>query len=233
MTRLAICLLLLLPLAGCGMGETLEDPVYELEPEDAMVIMPFKDPDFPVRWESPQGNETALRTTEVLQREAEFRVLGYEEVLGLFQAEKVNEFGPKDVAANTGADFVLVCDIEEFRLQDPMTFNMRQGFARVKVRLFHVEKRSGEEEARLRERAEEQNEARRRAGLPPVEYDRGGRFIPDAERTVEARFPSDFYSPAGETFMELDEIRTGLTLTMARKVAQLYFVHPKEKIETE
>jgi len=225
-------LLLACSLAGCS-GVEIEDPVFEIDPEDYLVVMPFKDPDFPERWDSPVGHETAMRTTENLQREAEFNTRAYEDVIGLYQAEDVGKLSPRDVAALCKADYVLVCEFEELELHDPLTVNMRRGKARVKVRLFEVERRSAEREEKERIKAEEMQRARRQAGMPDIPYDRGGRFVGEAERVLEVMFPSDFSSPGGEPFMETLDIQQGLMLSVAKKVAKLYYPHPKEKIDVD
>lgn len=231
-TALAALLLLVLPAAGCGMGDIV-DPVYEIDPEDYLVVMPFKDPDFPERWASPVGHETAARLTENLQREAEFNTRAYEDVLGLYQADDVNKLSPRDVAALTKADYVLVCDFEELELRDRMSVNIAQGKARVKVRLFQVERRSAEKEEKERAKNAELQQARRQAGMPDIPYDRGGRFLGEAERTLEIKFPSEFMAPGGEPFLEPFDIQQGLMLSVAKKVAKLYYAHPAEKIEVD
>lgn len=230
----AAALLLLLPaLAGC---ETFghQDPVWEIEEEEHLVIMPFKDPDFPDRWEgNPRGHDAALRTTQILQREAEFGVRPYEDVIGLFQAEDMSKLSPREVAALCKAEYVLVCDFEELELKDPKSIGLSQGSAQVRVRLFQVERKSEEDEERAARRAEDQRQARERAGMPTLDYDRGGRFIPDAERVISAKFPSDFMSPGGEPFLESPDIEQGLLATVAKKVAKLYYPHQAEKIDTD
>lgn len=225
-------ILLASPLSGCG-GFDMVDPVWEIEPEEHLVVMPFKDPDFKDRWDSPRGHDAAMRATEILQRECDFGVRPYEEVLGLFQAEDVTKLSPRDVAALCRSEYVLVCDFEQLDLRDPKNINMTQGTARVKVRLFQVERRSAEVEERERVKNEERNEALRRANMPPIEYDRGGRFIAKAERVVEVRYPNDFMHPGGDIFLKPDDVQQGLLLAAAKKVAKLYYPHAEEKFETD
>lgn len=224
-------LLLAAPLAGCSANDV--DPVWEIAPEDHLVVMPFKDPDFRDRWDSPRGHEAALRTTEIMQRECEFGVRSYEEIYGLYHAEDVSKLSPRDVAALCRADYVLVCDFEQLDLKDPKNINMTQGTARVKVRLFQVQRRTPEEEERARKQNEERDEARRKAGMEPIAYDRGGEFLAKAERVVEAHYPSDFMHPGGDIFLDPEDVQQGLLLAAAKKVARLYYTHPAEKIETE
>ncbi|MCO5168115.1 MAG: hypothetical protein M9894_17360 [Planctomycetes bacterium] len=226
-------ILFALTLAGCT-GAEIQDPVYEIPEDEFLVVMPFKDPDFPDRWDSnPRGHDAARLTTEVLQREADFGVRPYEDVLGLYLAEDVTKLSPRDVAALCKADYVLLCDFERLELRDPKNINMIQGTARVKARLFQVQRRTREEEEKERRRAEEQRQAREAAGMAPLDYDRGGRFIAKAEAVVEARFPSDFMHPGGDIFLDPDQVQEGLLRAVARKVAKLYYPHPKEKIETD
>lgn len=225
-------LLLVAPLSGCS-GLDMVDPVWEIPPEDHLVVMPFKDPDFNDRWDSPRGHEIAQRTTEIMQRECEFGVRPYDEIYALYHAEDVNKLSPRDVAALCRADYVLVCDIEHFELMDPKSVNIRQGTARVKVRLFQVQRRTPEEEARAQQRNKERDEARRLAGMEPLVYDRGGEFLAKAERVVEVRFPSDFTHPGGDPFLAPDEVERGLIMSTARKVAKLYYTHPQEKIDRD
>src|SRR5687767_8896214 len=134
----AAALLLVLPLLSGCFGLNHEDPVWEIDSEDALVVMPFKDPDFAGRWTSPRSHEAAMRTTEILQREAEFGVRPYEEVIGLYQAPEVEKLSPRQVANLCEAEYVLMCDFEELRLKDPLNVNMVQGSARVRCRLFQV-----------------------------------------------------------------------------------------------
>ena len=230
-TALAPLLLLLVPLAGC---ETLghKDPVWEIDEEEHLVVMPFKDIDFPDRWEgNPRGHEVAMRTTQILQREAEFGVRPYEDIIGLFQADDMSKLSPREVAALCKADYVLVCDFEELQLKDPKSINLVQGSARVRVRLFQVERKSKEDEERAARQAEDQRRAREAAGLPPLEFDRGGRFVGDAERVVDAKFPSSFMNPGGELFLESSDVQQGLLLAVAEKVAKLYYPHQESKVE--
>ncbi len=224
-------LLLVAPLAGCSANDV--DPVWEIAPEDHLVVMPFKDPDFRDRWDSPRGHEAALRTTEVMQRECEFGVRPYEEIYGLYHAEDVSKLSPRDVAALCRADYVLVCDFEQLDLRDPKNINMTQGTARVKVRLFQVQRRTPEEEERAQQKNRERDEARRKAGMEPLAYDRGGEFIAKAERIVEAHYPSDFMHPGGDIFLDPNDVQQGLLLAAARKVAKLYYTHTAEKIDTD
>lgn len=220
-------------LTGCP-GMEIVDPVHEIEGDEFLVVMPFKDPDFPDRWDSnPRGHDAARLTTEVLSREADFGVRAYEDVLGLYLAEDVTKLSPRDVAALCKADYVLLCDFERLELRDPKNINMVQGTARVKVRLFQVERRTPEEEEKERRRADEQRRAREAAGIGPLDWDRGGRFVAKAERVVEARFPSDFMHPGGDIFLDPDQVQEGLMRAVASKVAKLYYPHPKEKIETD
>jgi hypothetical protein len=235
MSRTALALLLLpLPalLTGCP-GIEIADPVWEIQPDEALVVMPFKDPDFPGRWDSPRGHQVAQQTTEALQREADFQTRPYDDVLALFQAEDVNKLSPRDVAALTKADYVLVCEFEQLRLKDPLSVNIRQGEAKVKVRLFKVERRTPADEEKERKQQEEQEEARRRAHMPSIPFDRGGVYLVQAERTIEVKYPSDFMSPGGEPFLKEPDIEAGLLAATARKVAKLYYPHQVEKIETD
>lgn len=223
----AACLAVL-ALSGCSANEI--EPVYLIDPEDYCVVMPFKDPDFSSRWDSPRSHDMGQRTTLVLSERAEFKVRPYDEVINLFQAEDVKKLGPRDVAALTRADYVLVCDVEQFDLQNDV-INLGRGRARAKVRLFKVERRTPEEEAKEAERAKERQAAADRAGIPLGSTDTGGRYV--REDTIEAVFPSDYHNDYGRLDLKAAEIQEGLMGVISRKVAKLYYTHDEEKIEVE
>ena len=166
----------------------------------------------------------------VLTERAEFKVRPYDEVINLFQAEDVKKLGPRDVAALTRADYVLVCDVEQFDLQNDV-INLGRGRARAKVRLFKVERRTPDEEAREAERAKERQAAADRAGIPLGSTDTGGRYV--REDTIEAVFPSDYHNDYGRLDLKAAEIQEGLMGVISRKVAKLYYTHDEEKIEVE
>lgn len=233
MTRSALLPALLaavLTLVGCG-GPEIVDPVYPIKEDEFLVVMPFKDPDFPSRWDSPRGHDLAAHTTEALSQKAEFGVRSYEQVIDLFRADDVKRLSPRDVAALTKSDYVLVVDVEKLELRDRGSVNVQRGTAKAKVRLFKVERRSEEEEAREAQRNREREEAARKAGIPTGPFDAGGRYVREDE--VEAVFPSDYHTEYGSGFLEPGNIQDGLLGVLSRKVAKLYVEHEQEKIEVE
>jgi hypothetical protein len=217
-----------LALAGCSANEI--EPVYLIEPEDYCVVMPFKDPDFASRWDSPRSHDMGQLTTAALTERAEFKVRPYEDVISLFQADDVKKLGPREVAALTRADYVLVCDVEKFDLENDV-INLGRGKARAKVRLFKVERRTPEEEAKEAEKAREREEVAKRVNIPVSSTDAGGRYV--REDIIEAVFPSDYHNDYGRLDLKAAEIQTGLMGVISRKVAKLYYTHDEEKIEVE
>lgn len=226
--RLLASCLALLALSGCSANEI--EPVYLIDPEDYCVVMPFKDPDFSSRWDSPRSHDMGQQTTAVLMERAEFKVRPYEDVINLFQADDVKKLRPRDVAALTRADYVLVCDVEKFDLENDV-INLGRGKARAKVRLFKVERRTEEEEAKEAKLAKERQEAAERANIPVAATDAGGRYV--REDTIEAVFPSDYHNDYGRLDLKANEIQAGLMGVISRKVAKLYYTHDEEKIEVE
>jgi hypothetical protein len=219
---------LVLLLAGCAMPDV--EPVHEIKDRESVVVMPFKDPDFPDRWASPRGHDLAARTTQALLQRCDFKTREYEQVLELAQGGDARRLGPGEVAARTHSDYVLVCDVVQFDLRDPLSINIQQGTSRVRVRLYQTDTHRGSD-ARERERDRAQDEARERAGLPPLVDDTGVRFIREDE--VVAKFPTDFHEQYGEIFLRPEDIQAGLIVATANKVAQLYYEHPQDHTSAE
>lgn len=226
--RSLACLLAPLLLAGCG-GADIQDPIYEIPPEDYLVVMPFDDPDLGGRWESPRAHDLAKYTTVQIDQNAEFNVRPYERVVELFTADDVAKLGPRDIAALTKADYVLVCDIERFDLEEQGHVNFRVGHATAKVRLFRVERRTAEEEEEYQRKEEEYQKAAERAGVPVRKVDKGGRYV--IEETITTKYPSD-YSTADPN-MKPSEIQAGLIQSLSKKVAKLWYSHEKENIDKD
>lgn len=221
---------LVLASAGCW-GETIVDPVHEIPPEEALLVVPFREPHLPERWDSQLGNELARDTTTILTREAEFQVRPYEDVLSLYQADDIAKLSFGQIAALCRAEWLLICDIVKFDLKDPKSINLQQAEATVKVRLFQVDPPGRKRDARETERSRSQREAREGLGMSTLVDERGGRFV--REDTVEAKFPTDFHSQYGQLFMEPAEMERGLAGVIARKVSKLYYPHPEEKVPRE
>lgn len=216
-----------LVLSGCSANEI--EPVYLIEPEDYCVVMPFKDPDFANRWDSPRSHDLGQATTLVLNERAEFKVRPYDEIISLFHADDVKKLGARDVAALTRADYVLVCDVEQFDLKSDVQF-LGRGKARCKVRLFKVERRTPEEEAKQAQKDKERQEVADKVGMSIV-TEAGGRYV--REDTIECVFPSDYHNDYGRLDLKEAEIQEGLIGVISRKVAKLYYTHDEEKIEVE
>jgi hypothetical protein len=226
--RFLACLLAPLLLAGCG-GAEIEDPIYEIPPDEYMVVMPFDDPDLGGRWESPRAHDLGKLTTIQLDQQAEFGVRPYEKVIGLFAADDVAKLGPRDVAALTRADYVLVCDLERFDLQEDKHVNFNVGHATAKVRLFKVERRTPEEEAEFKRKDEEYRKAAGKANIPVKPIAEGGRFV--CEETITTKYPNDYSTAPPD--LKPSEIQDGLMQSLARKVAKLWYAHEKENIDKD
>jgi hypothetical protein len=223
-TRLTGLVLLLLPLAGCQAA--LVPPVHEIEDDQSMVVIPFADPDFPDRWQSPRGHDLAMRTTEMLGQSVDFRICSYDKVLGLAGKPDASRLRPGDIAAQTNSDYVLICQVVQFQLRDPLNINMKQGLARVKVRLYQADAPKESHDARDRQRDDEQEAARTRLHLAPMGAERGARFVREDE--VEAKWPTDFLDQYGEINLEDEQIQAELIVATARKIAKLYTEHERE-----
>lgn len=226
---LPVSLLALLPLTGCILGgATTIDPVWEIEPEETVVVVPFKEPDFQDRWDSPTGNRLAELTTQLLAENADFEVCPYRKVLELYAAEKkdVRQLRPRDVAALTKADYVIVCDVERWDPSEVKGVGITQANTRAKARLFKVDRKNRDTDEEAQARVREQNEARKDIGLEPVLVERGGDFVSTVE--VNAKYPDTFMGQEGETFLDQAEAEAGLIAALAREVALLYYEHEEE-----
>jgi hypothetical protein len=220
---------LALVISGCT--DTTVKPEYEIDAGDHVVVLPFHDLGHPDRWSSSRGNDLARRATEVLAQKAEFKVRPYEDVLALFQAENLAALGPAEVAALCRADYAIVCEVERFEVEDAHRINIPHGTSKVRVRLFKVIRRDDEEAKKVREEHERVSRLRRGAGLVDDEFIEGGEFVHMA--TVEAVFPSDFTQRYDRVSMTAVEIEEGLRQATARRVAQLYYEHEREKLPTD
>jgi hypothetical protein len=224
--RAAALGLLSIIISGCA--DTTVEPEYVIAPQDYVVVMPFLDLGHPDRWSSSRGNDLARRTTEVLAQKADFKVRPYEDVLALFQAENLSSIDPADVAALCRADYAIVCEVEKYELEDAHRVNIPHGSSRVRVRLFKVVHRDAAEARRVRAEHERQRLLRVNAGLPPEEVLEGGEFVHIG--TVEAVFPSDFTQRYDRVSMTVAEVEEGLRQATARRVAQLYHEHERERL---
>lgn len=216
--------LLLVALPGCQAD--LVAPVHDIDSDQSMVVIPFSDPDFPDRWQSPRGHDLAMRTTEALGGSVDFQVRPYERVLELAGTPDPGRLRPGDIAARTGSDFVLVCEVVQFQLKDPLSINIAQGTARVKVRLYEADAPRESHDERDRQRDADQERVRRERDLAPLGPERGARFLREDE--VVARWPSDFHDQYGDVFLEPERIQAELVVATARKIARLYYEHERE-----
>ena len=227
MKQFMVCVAVL-ALAGCS-DSTWVDPIYEIDDDQKLVVMPFWDQDFPTRWDSPLAHELGRQAASELAQNVDFRVRNYEDtILDLLQAERKDprELRERDVAEITGVDFLLVCDIEQWDLRDPLNINLNKGTAKIRAKLYKLEPERYEDEddeQDARERLQAQNDARRRAGLPEVEYVSGGNFV--REVVVNARYPETYLNQYGDIFLDPDQIELGLIRTTAEKVAKLLYGH--------
>lgn len=220
---LLLPLLGLASLAGCG-SEAIE-PVYEIDPDHKVVVVPFKEPDFTNRWDSPAGHRLGENTTQILIENADFEVIPYRKIIELFAAGKkdVRSLRPRDVAALTEADYVLVCDVSRWDPMEIKGVGITQANARATARLFKVDRSKKRKDPDAEAKLKEMNEAREEIGLDPILVERGGEFVSKVE--VSARYPDTFMGQEGETFLDHDEAEIGLIRSLSREVAQLYFEH--------
>jgi len=239
---------LLLPSAGCSLFSDDIDPVYEIEDDEYLVVYPVKEPDFSSAWDSPTGHELALLVSERLGANVDFHVSSYGNVLELLVApparnttdgpvgdEKigldVREITPRKLADVVGSDYVLVCEIKKFELRDPLNINMSRATGVVEAKLFKIAKTKAQQEYADEEAARQKRmeNARRQLNLDPTGINPyGGSFV--AVNSVTAFYPNDYMGQYGETFADPADMRRGLLGELARKVAQLYYSHPPEKV---
>ena len=92
------------------------------------------------RLRPPRRGDLAEAATacERLAGNAEFIVRPYSEVIGLARVEDWSLLKPRDVAALTGADYVVVAELTHWDPQDDKGVGIVQGVARANVRLFKV-----------------------------------------------------------------------------------------------
>lgn len=216
----------LLVLAGCSSNDNTVEPIYEIDEDAAVVIMPVREPGVTNAWESfDVGHKIAEAASVRLANNAEFIVRPYTRVVELASMEQDwSLLKPKDVAALTGADYVLVAELTHWDPQDDKGVGIVQGVARANVRLFKVtDDPNLENDEREAERIRKQNEARAKLGLPPVLREEGGLFV--AQEEVLARYPETYLDQYGESFLDPDEAKGGLTAAMAKKMAELLYEH--------
>lgn len=222
--RLKLALILPLLLSGCLFDDNWTEPVIELEEDEFVVVLPFKHPDFRSRWDSPEGRDLMIGVTEILQRNAEFSVRPYQDVIDLYLSEDLDALGPKDVAALCRADYVLVCEILKWDPMDEQSIGITKGRSRVRARLFKSTPQTTEaqDEAEVR-RLERANEARRAAGLPLLEASLGGVWVTDNE--VSASYPDTYLDQYGDVLTTRQEAEAGLLRSTSLKVAELFYPH--------
>lgn len=222
--RSILAFILPLLLCGCLFGDNMSEPVIELDEDDFVVVLPFKHPDFRSRWDSPEGRDLMIGVTEILQRNAEFSVRPYQDVIDLYLSEDLDALGPKDVAALCRADYVLVCDIIKWDPMDEQSIGITKGRAKVRARLFkHNPTTTDAQDEDEVERLERANEARRAAGLPLLEASAGGQWVTDNE--VTATYPDTYLDQYGDVLTTREEAEAGLLRSTALKVAELFYEH--------
>lgn len=214
-----------LVLAGCNSNDNTVEPIYEIDEEAALVVMPVREPGVTNAFDSVDvGHLIAEQATTRLGNNAEFIVRPYSEVIGLARVEDWTLLKARDVAALTGADYVVVAELTHWDPQDEKGVGIVQGVARANVRLFKVGDEVPEEiSEREAERIRKQNEARRKAGLPEILAEEGGTYV--AQEEILARYPETYLDQYGESFLDPDEAKGGLTSALAKKIAELFYEH--------
>ncbi|RMG16102.1 MAG: hypothetical protein D6731_06985 [Planctomycetota bacterium] len=249
--RPVLCALLLFSCTGCGLFSDSIEPKYEIDEDAWVAVMPFQDPDFPTsRWSSPRGHDLALKTTQFLERFAEFNTVDYGKVLELMylpprepkEGEEapassdaigldVDSLSEKKFADICGADYVVVCKILHYQLRDPKNINMTQASATAECKLFRVAVTRAQEKAadELTARERRMREARRAAGLPdggPVAV--GGKWVD--RQVVTVKWPDDYLnSYAGDIFLDPQVVEEKLKERLARAVSRLYYEYEPEE----
>ncbi|MCA8921447.1 MAG: hypothetical protein KDD82_06530 [Planctomycetes bacterium] len=214
----------LVALAGCSSNDNTVEPIYEIDEDAAVVVMPVREPGVSNAWDSVDvGHRIAETASTLLANNGEFIVRPYREVIGLSTVEDWTLLKAKDVAALTGADYVVVAELTHWDPQDDKGVGIVQGVARANVRLFKVMETREADDEREAERIRKQNEARRKAGLPELLREEGGRFV--AQEEILARYPETYLDQYGESFLDPDEAKNGLTDAVAKKIAQLFYEH--------
>jgi hypothetical protein len=251
MKKLLALAALLLSTSGCGLFTDSIEPKYEIDDDAYVVVMPFKDPDFPhSRWDSPRGHDLALKTTNYFETWGEFYTVSYGKVLELMylpprepkegeKADKssddigldVRRLSEKEFADICGADYVVVCKLLQFRARDPKNINMTQAMATAECKLFRVAVTKGQEKAaeELTARERRMKKAREAAGLPdggPVAV--GGKWVDT--QTVTVKWPDDYLnSYAGDIFLDPLVVKEKLKQRLARAVSRLYYEYEPEE----
>ncbi|MGE0712486.1 MAG: hypothetical protein AB7N76_01405 [Planctomycetota bacterium] len=246
MTRLQLCFLALLslPLGGCFHGGEVVDAIYEVPDDDHLVVFPSRQGSESA-WTSTIGHRVSEAATRRLEAKADFLTVPYGEVIELMYVEPskqaqghdgqvgldVTKITPERLAELTGAQWVVVVDIVHFQEKDPNNINMVKATASADVKLFKVAKSAGEKKkaAEESERQRRRNEARERAGLPPLgQTFEGGKWV--AQKTVNASYPKDFFGQYGETFLDPVEARRGLIEELGERIAECFYEHEVQKL---
>jgi hypothetical protein len=218
--RLPALLALLLPFVlstGCGVDKDIIDPAIEIPATRTVVVVPFRDEDYPNGFDSPRGCLLAEKITKLLKEKADFRVKSQEFVIELYQEGNPTQMTAKDVAEKTRADYVLMGNVAKWSLKDEgMYGGLLRGSAVIDVSLYETAPAA---EERLKDTKDKED-------LPM----NGRGRLAFSGRRVTATFPHEYgMSKIGVYDSSEPEIEAGLTLSAANSVAWLLISHSRDE----
>jgi hypothetical protein len=201
---------------GCG-GMDVVDPAFDIPDSKTVAVVPFRDEDFDVGFESPRGCELAAGVARRLADKGDLQVIPKEKVLALYDSNARHPPGAPEIAKRTSADYVLMADVVHWQTRDSNTSGgLLRGQAVIDVSVYETY-----DAARARAKSDKEQ-----AELPPPGK---GRLVL-AQRRVSAVFPRDFgMAGFGTTEMTEAEVEDGLKLAAAQAVSWLLVSHTKDE----
>jgi hypothetical protein len=199
---------------GCG-SQDIIDPIYEIDDDHTLVVVPFSERDIPNGWESPRGADLATRVTKILGKRAEFQVKPVEALLPLYDDRNPRELSPAEIAEKVGADYVLTGHLKLWQLRDRGAVNALRGTSLVEVFIYEspalAAKKREKEKNPTRDRVAKAVAQAEVSGLYPSEY--------GLERYGEWDFGDE----------QEERIEEGLRSASAKRVSELLYGHTKEE----
>lgn len=207
---------LVLGVLTSGCTSEIIDPAVEIPEKRSVVIVPFEDQG-QNGFLSDRGARLSLLVAEALkQSKAEFRLVPKEKILRLYDADQdPRQLTAAQVAAKTGADYVLMGAILRWSLQEPNTYGIKKANGSVEVTLYETADAANERLGNEKKKDDEPGSAN----------------LPIAHRRVTAFFPHEYGMPDGtdEIDMTDEKMDAGLQSRMAQEIAWLLVGHTKDE----
>jgi hypothetical protein len=220
MRRFLALLALFLPLvftSGCGVDKDVIDPAIEIPTTRKLVVVPFRDQDYPNGFDSPRGCLIAEKITKLLKEKAEFGVKSQDFIIELYEQGNPTNMTAKEVAERTRCDYVLMGDVAQWSLQDEKSYGgLLHGTAIIDVSLYETAPAAQE---RLKDSKDKDD-----VPMP------GRGRLAISHRRITANFPHEYgMNKIGVWDSTEAEIEQGLVLAAAQSVSWLLISHTKDE----